>query len=97
MKPTAQGLMFANGNGPADQEQEGRLEAVLCVLSLGKHLPTDTQNHWPMPSDERGEGSLVLPGLEGGQQLTVAEKAAASGPAMAAATAVILASPRSTN
>jgi hypothetical protein len=63
--------MFADRGGLPRQEQERGLEAVLGVFNLVKHSSADTQNHWPMPPNERGKCVLIATGQERGKQLTV--------------------------
>ena len=53
-----------NRAGPPDQNQERRLEGILCVVRVAKDAVADTQDHRPVPLDQHRErqlGGLITP------------------------------------
>jgi hypothetical protein len=71
VEPAAQGLPLADGSGPAGQQQERGLEAVLGVFHPAEHPPADAEDHRPVPLEERCERRLVSPAEVGREQLAV--------------------------
>lgn len=57
-KPVAQQLGVANEPGLASQYEEDGLNCVLGQVRIAHLVATDARDHGPMPSHQRGEGSL---------------------------------------
>src|SRR5262249_3011044 len=59
----------------ADQDKEGSLESVLCIMNVVQHGLADGHHQRPVPFHQDGEGSLVPLGNETLQQLRVRSSA----------------------
>ncbi len=73
VQPASQGLSSADGVPRLDQDQEGGLEGVLCVVRIAQDRPADAQDHGPVPTHQLLEGPGVPTGEEALQELRVGE------------------------
>src|SRR5262249_5400103 len=76
MKPTAQGLPFADRASPPGQDEERRLEGVLRVLLVAEYPAADAEHQGAVSLDQVGERGLVVAGREGSDQLAVGSRPA---------------------
>src|SRR5262249_50572 len=77
VKPVAQQLTLLQGDGFANQDQEGGLKRVLRIMDTPKYAAAYTQHHRPMPPDQRFKGAFVLAPHETVQQSCRRQSAAA--------------------
>src|SRR5262249_8144328 len=68
VQPAAEQLAPPDGPRLAGQDEEGGLEGVLRVGSVGEHAAAGGEDHRPGPPDQGRERPLVAPGDEALQQ-----------------------------
>ena len=73
MQPAFEGRSTPDRSGPADQDQERRLERVLDVLAVMEDRPARAHDHRPVPLHQRREGGPIPTRQEPLQELTVGE------------------------
>src|SRR5438876_762784 len=71
IKPIAYLGPRSDRNSFAYEDQKGRLESVLRISLVAQDSPTHTENHRPMPVDQRFNGSLFPLSEISLQQFTV--------------------------
>jgi hypothetical protein len=67
--------LFSDRGRLARQHQETGLEDILGILDMLEQPPAQTQDHRPMPPNQRRKSRFVSPANESFQQLLIRNKA----------------------
>ncbi len=73
MQPGAERVGVAQRAGPAQQDQERRLEGILDVARVVQQSPADGQDHRSVTGHQGLERGVIAPGRELTQQLLLRE------------------------